>query len=58
MEKLDSHIFDAITQLRSTKKQPNESTILTLSSEKLEELFIDKKWLPKKNKTAGRIQTA
>ena len=48
MEKLDSHIFDAITQLRSTKKQPNESTILTLSSEKLEELFIDKKWLPKK----------
>ena len=58
MEKLDSHIFDAITQLRRNKKQPNESTILTLSLEKLEELFIDKKWLKKKIKTTGRIQKA
>ena len=58
MEKLDSHIFDAITQLRRNKKQPNESTILTLPLEKLEELFIDKKWLTKKIKTTGRIQKA
>ena len=42
VEKLDSHIFEAITQLRSNKKQPNESTIMTYLSEKLEELNIDK----------------
>ena len=50
MEKLDSHVSDAITQLRSNKKQPNESRILTLLSEKPEELNIDKKWLTKKLK--------
>ena len=30
MEKLDSNNFDAITQLRNNKKQPNENTIMTL----------------------------
>ena len=43
MEKLDSHIFEAITQLRNNKKQPNENTIMTHLSEELEELNIDKK---------------
>ena len=43
MEKLDSHIFEAITQLRSNKKQLDESKIMTHSSEELEELNIDKK---------------
>ena len=45
MEKLYSHIFEAVTQLRRNKKQPNESTIMTHLSEDLEELNIDKKWL-------------
>ena len=43
MEKLDNHIFEAITPLRSDKKQPNESATMTHLSEKLEELNIDKK---------------
>ena len=30
MEILDSYIFDAMTQLRSTKELPNESAIMTL----------------------------
>ena len=41
MEKLDSHIFDAI--LRSKKKRPNESTRMNHLSEELEELNNDKK---------------
>ena len=45
MEKLHNHIFDAITQERSNKKQLNESTIMNLLSEKLEELNTDKKQL-------------
>ena len=45
MEKLDSNICEAITQLRSNKKQPNEGTIMTHISEKIEELNIDKKRL-------------
>ena len=45
VEKLDSHIFEAITQLRSNKKQPNESTIMTHLLEELEGLSIDKKRL-------------
>lgn len=32
IKKLDSHSFDAITQLRN-KRQPNESKIVTLLSE-------------------------
>ena len=48
MEKLDNHIFEAITQLTSNKKQPNESA--THSSEELEELNIDKKRLTEKLK--------
>ena len=40
MKKLDSHIFDALTQLRSNKKQPTEGRIMNLLSEKLEELNI------------------
>ena len=50
MEKLDNHIFEAITQLRSNKKQPNESAIMTHLSEELEELNIDKKWLTERLK--------
>ena len=46
MEKLGSHIFEAVTRfLRSNKKQPNESTIMIQVSEELEEVNIDKKWL-------------
>ena len=30
MEKLDSYIIEAITKLRSSKKQPNENNIYTL----------------------------
>ena len=40
MKKLDSHIFDALTQLRSSKKQPTEGRIMNFLSEKLEELNI------------------
>ena len=43
MEKLDSHIFDAI--LRIKKKRPNESTRMNHLSEELEELNNDKKQL-------------
>ena len=50
MEKLDNHIFEAITQLRSNKKQPNESAIMTHLSEELEELNIDKKRLEERLK--------
>ena len=39
MEKLDSHIFNAIIQLRNSKIQPNESAIVTILSENLD-LFI------------------
>ena len=45
MEKSDKHIFEAITQLRSNKKQPNESTIMTRLSKELKELNVDKKRL-------------
>ena len=57
MEKLDNHIFKAITQLRSTKKQPNESAIMTHLSEELEELNIDKKWLTERLKYIKYMQT-
>ena len=50
MEKLDNHIFEAITQLRSNKKEPNESAIMTHLSEELEELNIDKKQLTERLK--------
>ena len=50
MEKLDNHIFEAITQLRSNKKEPNESAIMTHLSEELEELNIDKKRLTERLK--------
>ena len=50
MEKLHKHIFDAITQERSNKKQLNESTIMNLLSEKLEELNTDKKQLTERLK--------
>ena len=57
MEKLDNHIFKAITQLRSTKKQPNESAIMTHLSEELEELNIDKKRLTERLKYIKYMQT-
>ena len=50
MEKLDSYIIEAITQLRSNKKQSDESTIMTHLSEKLEELNIEKKRLTERLK--------
>ena len=50
MKKLDSHIFDALTQLRSSEKQPNESSIMNILSEKLEELNIDKEQLTERLK--------
>ena len=53
MEKLDNHIFEAITQLRSNKKQPNESAIMTHLSGELEELNIDKKRLTERLKWLG-----
>ena len=42
MEKLDSHVFNAITQLTNNKIQPNESEIVTILSENLDGLNIDK----------------
>ena len=50
MEKLDNHILEAIAQLRSNKKQPNESTIMTHLLEELEGLNIDKKRLTERLK--------
>ena len=50
MEELDNHILEAITQLRSNKKQPNESTIITHLLEELEGLNIDKKRLTERLK--------
>ena len=50
MEKLDSHFFEAVTRLRSNKKQPNDSTVVTHLSQKLEELNIDKKRLTERLK--------
>ena len=50
MEKLDNHIFEAITQLRSNKKQLNESAIMIHLSVELEELNIDKRWLTERLK--------
>ena len=42
MKELDSYIFEAINQLRSSKKQPNENTIFNLLLEKLEAIAINK----------------
>ena len=45
MKELDSYIFEAINQLRSSKKQPNENTIFNLLLEKLEAIAINKEQL-------------
>ena len=45
MKELDSYITEAINQLRSSKKQPNENTIFNLLLEKLEAIAINKKRL-------------
>ena len=50
MKKLDNHIFEAVSQFRSIKKQPNESAIMIHLSEELEELNIDKKRLTQRLK--------
>ena len=42
MKELDSYIFEAINQLRSSKKQPNENTIFNLLLEKLKAIAINK----------------
>ena len=38
MEQLGNLIYDAISKLRSNKKQPNENTIYSLISSKLKSL--------------------
>ena len=48
MEKLDSYISEAINQLRSSKKQPNENAFYNLLSEKLEAVAINKEHLTKR----------
>ena len=45
MKELDSYIFEAINQLRSSKKQPNENTIFNLLLEKPEAIAINKEQL-------------
>ena len=50
MEKLGNHIFEAITQLRSNKKQLKESAIMINLSVELEELNIEKKQLTERLK--------
>ena len=50
MKKLGNHIFEAVSQFRSNKKQPNESAIMIHLSEELEELNIDKKRLTQRLK--------
>ena len=57
MEKLDSHIFDAVTKLRSNKNQLDESTIMALLSEKLEGLNIDKDQLTERLKRLVEYKT-
>ena len=47
-KELDSYIFEAINQLRSSKKQPNENTIFNLLLEKLEAIAINKEQLTEK----------
>ena len=42
MEELDSYISEAINQLRSSKKQPNENDIFNLLLEKIEAITINK----------------
>ena len=42
MEKLNSHNFYAIDQLRSNKKWPNESAIFTILPETLDAQNADK----------------
>ena len=45
MTELGSYIIEAINQLRSSKKQPNENTIFNLLLEKLEAIAINKEQL-------------
>ena len=45
IKELDSYIFEAINQQRSSKKQPNENTTFNLSLEKLEAIAINKERL-------------
>ena len=40
MKELDSYIFEAINQLTSSKKQPNENAIFNLLLENLEAIAI------------------
>ena len=42
MKELDSYIFEAINQLRSSKKQLNENTSFYLLLEELEAIAINK----------------
>ena len=45
MKELDSYIFEAINQLRSSKKQPNENIIFNQLLENLEAIAINKEQL-------------
>ena len=50
MEKLDSHNFEAVTQLKSNKKQSDDSTIMPFLSAIREGLNIDKEQLTERLK--------
>ena len=45
MEELDDYISEAINQLRSSKKQPNENAVYNLLSEKLQAIAINEEQL-------------
>ena len=49
IKELDSYIIEAINQLRSSKKQPNENTIFNLLLEKLKAIAINKEQLTERS---------
>ena len=55
MKELDSYIIEAINQLRSSKKQPNENTIFNLLLEKLEAIAINKERLKRLSKNNSML---
>ena len=59
-EELDSYIAEAVNQLRSSKKQPNENEIFNLLLEKIEAIAINKEqWTEWLNylQSATKIET-
>ena len=55
LEKLDSHISEAINQLTSSKKQSNENAVLNLLLEKLEAIAINKEQLTERLKSGSHL---